>query len=168
MPTRRPGDGATFISAEPLNQPADGVDRRRRRSRWARPSAGGATARSWRSAAWSAGSPASSATLLIGSRARRALVGDAYTTAQFLPGMVYELLLGGILTSVLIPLLVRRRKADPDGGQAYTQRLLTLAVVALGVATLLAVAARPAVHRALRQRRVDRRTTASWSRRSPT
>lgn len=70
-------------------------------------------------------------------------IGDAYTTAQILPGMVYEFLLGGILTSVLIPVLVRRRKFDPDGGQAYTQRLLTLAVVALGAAALLAVAMAP-------------------------
>ena len=42
---------------------------------------------------------------------------------------------------MLIPLLVRRRKADPDGGQAYTQRLLTFAVVCLGIATVLVVVA---------------------------
>jgi putative peptidoglycan lipid II flippase len=59
------------------------------------------------------------------------------------PGMVYEFLLGGILSSVLVPVLVRRRKSDTDGGQAYTQRLLTLAVLALGAATLLALAAAP-------------------------
>jgi putative peptidoglycan lipid II flippase len=70
-------------------------------------------------------------------------VGDAYTTAQMLPGQIYELLLGGILTSVLVPMLVRRRKDEPDGGQAYTQKLLTVAVVGLGIATLLAVAAAP-------------------------
>jgi putative peptidoglycan lipid II flippase len=72
-------------------------------------------------------------------------IGDAYTSAQFLPGQIYELLLGGILSSVLIPLLVRRRKADPDGGQAYTQKLLTFAVVGLGIATLLMVAAAPLI-----------------------
>ncbi|AGZ46836.1 murein biosynthesis integral membrane protein MurJ [Actinoplanes friuliensis] len=70
-------------------------------------------------------------------------IGDAYTSAQFLPGQIYELLLGGILSSVLIPLLVRRRKADPDGGELFTQRLLTFAVVTLGAATLLVVAAAP-------------------------
>jgi putative peptidoglycan lipid II flippase len=70
-------------------------------------------------------------------------VGDAYTTAQFLPSQIYELLLGGVLSSVLIPMMVRRRKADADGGQAYTQKLLTVAVVGLGVATLLAVACAP-------------------------
>ena len=72
-------------------------------------------------------------------------IGDAYTSAQFLPGQIYELLLGGILSSVLIPLLVRRRKADPDRGQAYTQKLLTFAIVSLGVATLLVVAAAPVI-----------------------
>ncbi|GAA2844592.1 hypothetical protein Acy02nite_45660 [Actinoplanes cyaneus] len=72
-------------------------------------------------------------------------VGDAYTSAQFLPNQIYELLLGGILSSVLIPLLVRRRKADPDGGQAFTQKLLTFAVVTLGLAALLVVAAAPVI-----------------------
>jgi putative peptidoglycan lipid II flippase len=70
-------------------------------------------------------------------------VANAYTTAQFFPGMIYELLLGGILSSVLVPVLVRRRRVDVDGGEAYTQRLLTLAVLTLGAATLLAVVAAP-------------------------
>lgn len=70
-------------------------------------------------------------------------VGDAYTTAQMLPGQIYELLLGGVLSSVLVPVLVRRRKAEPDRGEAYTQKLLTLAVLGLAVAALLAVAAAP-------------------------
>ncbi|RZU51028.1 putative peptidoglycan lipid II flippase [Krasilnikovia cinnamomea] len=72
-----------------------------------------------------------------------ATVGNAYTTAQFLPGQIYELLLGGILSSVLVPLLVRRRKADPDRGQEYTQKLLTFAGTCLGIATVLVVIAAP-------------------------
>ena len=72
-------------------------------------------------------------------------IGDAYTSAQFLPGQIYELLLGGILSSVLIPLLVRRRKADPDGGLDFTRRLLTFAVVSLGIATVLVVFLAPAI-----------------------
>ena len=70
-------------------------------------------------------------------------VGDAYTTAQFLPGQIYELLMGGILSSVLIPLLVRRRKADPDRGVEYTRKLLTFALVSLGIATALVTVAAP-------------------------
>ncbi|GAB1643895.1 murein biosynthesis integral membrane protein MurJ [Krasilnikovia sp. MM14-A1259] len=72
-------------------------------------------------------------------------IGDAYTSAQFLPGQIYELLLGGILSSVLVPLLVRRRKADADRGQEYTQKLLTFAVAGLGIATVLVVIAAPLV-----------------------
>ena len=64
-------------------------------------------------------------------------INDAYTTAQVLPGIVYELLLGALLSSTIIPVLVRRRKADPDRGEAYTQRLVTLTVVVLGSAALL-------------------------------
>ena len=70
-------------------------------------------------------------------------VGDAYTTAQIFPGLVYEFLIGGILTSVVVPVLVRRRKADPDRGEAYAQRLLTLAVLTLGLATLVALLTAP-------------------------
>ncbi|MGH3717140.1 MAG: murein biosynthesis integral membrane protein MurJ, partial [Micromonosporaceae bacterium] len=70
-------------------------------------------------------------------------VGNTYTAANTVPSMVYELLLGGILTSVLVPLLVRARESDPDKGQAFTQRLLTLAVLTLGAATVLAVISAP-------------------------
>jgi putative peptidoglycan lipid II flippase len=70
-------------------------------------------------------------------------LGDAYTTAQFFPGMVYELLIGGVLASVVVPVLVRARDRDPDRGEAYAQRLLTLAMVALGGAALLATLAAP-------------------------
>ncbi|MEO7263181.1 MAG: murein biosynthesis integral membrane protein MurJ [Jatrophihabitantaceae bacterium] len=70
-------------------------------------------------------------------------VGDAYGLANTLPNMVYELLLGGVLTSVLIPVLVRAQQDDQDRGVAYTQRLLSIATVGLASATLLAVLAAP-------------------------
>ena len=70
--------------------------------------------------------------------------------------MVYEFLLGGILTSVLVPVLVRRRKADADRGEAYTQRLLTLAVLALAAASAAGGGAAPAADRVVRQRRGHR------------
>ncbi|MBQ1074079.1 murein biosynthesis integral membrane protein MurJ [Micromonospora sp. C31] len=134
----RPSDGATFISAEPLNQPAiESVAPPQEQV--------GEASAAANSAVMAMGSLVSRGTgflrnLVIAAALGGALVGDAYTTAQILPGMVYEFLLGGVLTSVLIPVLVRRRKADADGGQAYAQRLLTLAVLALGVAAMLAVA----------------------------
>ncbi|MFY1674344.1 murein biosynthesis integral membrane protein MurJ [Plantactinospora sp. WMMB334] len=82
-------------------------------------------------------------TLMVTAALGAFAVNDAYATALIIPQMVYEFLLGGILTSVLVPVLVRRRKLDGDGGQAYAQRLLTLAVFALGVAVVFAMIAAP-------------------------
>jgi putative peptidoglycan lipid II flippase len=72
-------------------------------------------------------------------------VGNAYSGGNTFPNMVYELLLGGVLTSVLIPLLVHAQSQDQDGGTAYTQRLLSIATAALGALTLAAVAAAPLI-----------------------
>jgi putative peptidoglycan lipid II flippase len=71
------------------------------------------------------------------------LVGDAYNVANTLPNIVYELLLGGVLTSVVVPLLVRAQDRDRDGGVAYAQRLATLAIAGLAAATVVAVLAAP-------------------------
>ncbi|MGH3883525.1 MAG: murein biosynthesis integral membrane protein MurJ [Pseudonocardiaceae bacterium] len=71
------------------------------------------------------------------------VINDSYTVSNTLPAMLYELLLGGVLTSVVVPLLVRAAKEDADQGEAYAQRLVTVACVALGVATVLAVAGAP-------------------------
>ncbi|MEH1055069.1 murein biosynthesis integral membrane protein MurJ [Micromonospora sp. CPCC 206171] len=132
-----PTDEATFISAEPLNQPAVEATA-------PPPEQVGEASAAANSAVMAVGSLISRGTgfirnLMIGA-ALGNLVGNAYTTAQFLPNQVYEFLLGGVLTSVLIPVLVRRSKADADRGEAYAQRLLTLAVIALAAAALLAVA----------------------------
>ena len=72
-------------------------------------------------------------------------VGDAFNLANTAPNIVYELLLGGILSSVVVPLLVRAAKSDGDDGERYTQRLLTLAVVVLTAAALLLVLFAPAL-----------------------
>ncbi|MFJ8833211.1 murein biosynthesis integral membrane protein MurJ [Micromonospora aurantiaca] len=135
-----PDDGATFISAEPLNQP--GVEA------VAPPQEVVAeTSAAANSAVMAIGSLVSRGTgfirnLMIGA-ALGTMVGDAFTTAQFLPNQVYEFLLGGVLTSVLVPVLVRRRKIDADRGEAYAQRLLTLAVLALAATALIAVLLAP-------------------------
>jgi putative peptidoglycan lipid II flippase len=75
------------------------------------------------------------------------VVNSSYTVANTLPVIVYELLLGGVLTSVMVPLLVRSQTEDPDGGEAYTRRLLTLAGVALLLATAVAMLAAPLLTR---------------------
>jgi putative peptidoglycan lipid II flippase len=71
------------------------------------------------------------------------LVNDAYNTVNTLPNIVYELLLGGVLTSVVVPLLVHAQERDRDGGTAYAQRLATIGIAGLTVATGLAVLAAP-------------------------
>jgi putative peptidoglycan lipid II flippase len=131
-------DGRGVIRADPIDQPI--VES-------TSPAENPSGSAAGNSAVMAAGSLVSRGTgflrTLVISAALGSAVGDAYTTAQIFPGMVYEFLIGGVLTSVLVPVLVRRRKSDADRGEAYTQRLLTLAVLALGVATVLAVLAAP-------------------------
>jgi putative peptidoglycan lipid II flippase len=83
------------------------------------------------------------AKLLLAAALGFGLLNDSYNIANELPNMVYELLLGGVLSSVAIPVLVRAQRTDPDGGHAYAQRLLTVGTVALMVGTVAAVAAAP-------------------------
>ena len=63
---------------------------------------------------------------------------DAYNNANTLPNTIYYLMLGGVFTSVVVPLLVRAAKRDPDHGEAYAQRMFTLGAVALLVVTVVA------------------------------
>jgi murein biosynthesis integral membrane protein MurJ len=65
-------------------------------------------------------------------------LGNAYNNANTLPNTVYYLMLGGIFTSVVVPLLVRAARRDPDRGEAYAQRMFTLGAVALLAVTVLA------------------------------
>jgi putative peptidoglycan lipid II flippase len=71
------------------------------------------------------------------------LINDSFTIASNFPTIINELLLGGVLTSVVVPLLVRAQKDDLDGGEAYTQRLLTVGFALLSVGTIVAIAAAP-------------------------
>jgi len=68
-------------------------------------------------------------------------LGNSYNNANTLPNTVYYLMLGGIFTSVVVPLLVRAAKRDPDHGEAYAQRMFTLGAVALLVVTVVATLA---------------------------
>jgi putative peptidoglycan lipid II flippase len=67
-------------------------------------------------------------------------LGNAYNNANTLPNTVYYLMLGGIFTSVVVPLLVRAARRDPDRGEAYAQRMFTLGAVALLAVTVVATA----------------------------
>ncbi|KAF5999200.1 murein biosynthesis integral membrane protein MurJ [Streptomyces sp. WAC00263] len=72
-----------------------------------------------------------------------ALLADGYNVANTVPNIVYILLIGGALNSVFVPELVRAAKEHTDGGAAYTDRLLTLCLVALTAITAVAVLAAP-------------------------
>ena len=74
-----------------------------------------------------------------------AIRGDLFSIANTLPNMVYILLAGGIFNAVLVPQLVRRIKADPDGGDAYASRVITLSAIFLGSVTVLLVVLAPAL-----------------------
>ncbi len=70
-------------------------------------------------------------------------VASAFNTANTLPNMITELVLGSVLTAMFMPLLARAAQEDTDGGNTFVRRLLTITVtLALG-ATVLAVAGAP-------------------------
>lgn len=72
-------------------------------------------------------------------------VSNAYNVANTIPNIVYDLLIGGILTSVVVPVLVRASKEDEDGGERFASSLLTLMILLLGVACLLGIALAPQI-----------------------
>lgn len=72
---------------------------------------------------------------------------DVFTVANTVPNMLYILLAGGIMNAVLVPQLVRAATHDADRGEAYTNRVVTLAALFLGVVTVLLVIAAPLLMR---------------------
>ncbi|WP_214107018.1 murein biosynthesis integral membrane protein MurJ [Acrocarpospora catenulata] len=78
-------------------------------------------------------------TAILASAIGVAVLGDAYNVAYTIPFVLFDLLIGGVLSSVVVPAIVRHQKHDPDGGRKYEQRLLTAATVALTLVAVLAV-----------------------------
>ena len=66
-----------------------------------------------------------------------AQLADAYNNSNTLPNTVYYLMLGGIFTAVVVPLLVRAAREDPDRGQGYAERIFTIGVISLLVVTVI-------------------------------
>ncbi|HET7016287.1 MAG TPA: murein biosynthesis integral membrane protein MurJ [Streptosporangiaceae bacterium] len=72
---------------------------------------------------------------------------NSYNYANTLPNTVYNLAIGGILTSVIVPLLVNAAKRDSDRGEKYDQRLFTLVTACLFALTLVTtIFAAPIAH----------------------
>jgi putative peptidoglycan lipid II flippase len=68
---------------------------------------------------------------------------DTFNVPNVIPTTLYILVGGGVLNSVLVPVLVRSIKEDADGGEAYSQRLFSVVVVVLAAATTVCVLAAP-------------------------
>jgi putative peptidoglycan lipid II flippase len=64
---------------------------------------------------------------------------DSYTVANTMPNIVYELLLGGVLSATLVPIFTERVRRD-DGG---TSAVVTVAALALVVVTVVGFVAAP-------------------------
>ncbi len=86
-------------------------------------------------------------TVLLAAAIGTQLHADVFNIANTVPNMLYILLAGGVFNAVLVPQLVRAMKNDPDGGDAYAQRVVTLAALFLALVTLVLVAAAPWVMR---------------------
>lgn len=70
-------------------------------------------------------------------------VGESYNAANTIPNILYDLLLGGILSAVVIPLLTHAARRDADGGTDYAERLISLVVIVLAVVSVVAVLLAP-------------------------
>jgi putative peptidoglycan lipid II flippase len=68
---------------------------------------------------------------------------DSYNVANTLPNAVYELVVGGAMASVVVPLLARAALTEPDDGVIYAQRLLSLMVYGLSAITVAAMVSAP-------------------------
>lgn len=64
---------------------------------------------------------------------------DVFTVANTMPNMVYELLLGGVLSATLVPLFTERIE-DDDGG---TSAIVSVVAIALVVVTVIGVLTAP-------------------------
>ena len=72
---------------------------------------------------------------------------DLFSNANTIPNTLYILVAGGIFNVVLVPQMVRAMKRDPDGGDAYVNRVMTLGLLVLAGATALLVLLAPLVVR---------------------
>jgi putative peptidoglycan lipid II flippase len=70
---------------------------------------------------------------------------NAYNVGNTLPNIVYDLLLGGVLTAVVVPVLVEANRNDPDQGLGFAQSLLTLSMLLLAAVTAATVIGAPVI-----------------------
>jgi putative peptidoglycan lipid II flippase len=78
------------------------------------------------------------------------LSGDAFDVANTLPNQFYLLLAGGVLNAVLVPQITKAATHD-DGGHEFVNRLLTLSLTVVAVATVVVTALAPLLVRLFSQ-----------------
>ena len=79
---------------------------------------------------------------------------DMFAVANTVPNSMYILLAGGVLTTVLVPQIVRAVHQDRDRGAAYTNRILTGGLIVLFVITVALTLAVPLI--------IDLFTAGGW------
>ena len=84
--------------------------------------------------------------VLIGSTLGPA-ISSAFGTANQLPNLITEIVLGAVLTSLVVPVLVRAEKEDADRGEDFVRRLFTLAFSLLATITVLSCIFAPQITR---------------------
>jgi putative peptidoglycan lipid II flippase len=72
-------------------------------------------------------------------------VSDAYNLANTAPNILYDLLLGGVLSAVIVPVLVRAARDDKDGGEDFGCSLLTLVGIGLTAAVIVGMVFAPQI-----------------------
>lgn len=75
-----------------------------------------------------------------------ALLADAFNVANTMPNIIYNLMVGGALTAIFVPQLVKS-KSDPDGGLDFASRLVTTICFILGAIVVIGVIFAPALVR---------------------
>ena len=71
---------------------------------------------------------------------------NTFTIANQLPNNIYALIAGGLLSAILVPQIVRAGH-NPDGGEKFINRVVTLGIVAfLAIALAATLLASPLVH----------------------
>jgi murein biosynthesis integral membrane protein MurJ len=69
---------------------------------------------------------------------------DTYNVANYTPNIIYELVLGGILSSVFVPLFVEvRRTRGQEAAWHVARSVMTVTIVVLGLITVVTVLAAP-------------------------
>lgn len=79
---------------------------------------------------------------ILGNGTRQA---DMFALATMVPNSLYILFAGGALNTVLVPQIVRAIKNDADGGQAYTNRIMTAFMLIVGAVAVLVTLGAPLV-----------------------